>query len=36
MNFETTPKGGFLMNDDVGPARVIQIRMPGLGLTVAP
>jgi glutamate dehydrogenase (NAD(P)+) len=35
MNMEMTVKDGLQMNDDFGPARVIQIRVPGLDLTAA-
>jgi glutamate dehydrogenase/leucine dehydrogenase len=35
MNLEITVKDGFQMKDDFGPARIIQIRVPGLGLTAA-
>jgi glutamate dehydrogenase (NAD(P)+) len=35
MNMEMPVKDGFRMNDDFGPARVIQIRVPGLDLAAA-
>jgi glutamate dehydrogenase (NAD(P)+) len=35
VNVETTVKDGFQMNDGFGPARIVQIRAPGLGLTAA-
>ena len=35
MNMEMTLKDGFQTNDDFGPARVIQIRVPSLGLIAA-
>jgi glutamate dehydrogenase (NAD(P)+) len=35
MNMEITLKDGFQTNDDFGPARIIQIRVPSLGLIAA-